>query len=316
MFSCIIKKENVNWFKSVIESISDVMNEINIEYTEKGLTFKNLDRTHIMFAFLELDKKWFKEFNISEKSLNEYSVSKEELYNVFGKHAIQEDVNMDLFEVGILSLDIIVLREPYAHWRYNSFRNGMVYENYQKQKDKTDFWIDTADLNKYLQLLDEDADIEISGAQGMMRLCSKCKDTYKNFSISSFDFEYDKLTPPDLSLFTFVPNFKLFKNIISTFKQGDYDKIYLSLKEGNLNFFGKTDKNSTNLTIQNVRSSKTLEVKAVYSFERICRTVSKLKDVSHMILEFDTDTPIRLKYYKGSGAVFEVLIAPRIEAWE
>ena len=89
MFSCEIKKENVNWFKSVIETLSDVVDEVNVEVDEKGLIFKNLDRSHIMFLTLQLKRNWFKKFNFINKSLNVYSVSPEELYNVFSKHAVQ-----------------------------------------------------------------------------------------------------------------------------------------------------------------------------------------------------------------------------------
>jgi len=314
MFCCEIKKENVNWFKCVIETFSEIVDEVNVEVNEKGLIFKNLDRSHVMFATLQLKKNWFKKFNFIEKPLNMYSVSPEELYNIFSKHAVQEDIDMDLFEVGILSLDIIVLRPPYAHRRYRNFMNGDIYEQYNKQKYKKDFWLDTDEFNKYIQLVDEYADIKLSDMDEQLELKSENGEVKKKFNISTVDNEYDVPGEPDLSLYTFIPKFSVFKNFIDTFKMRMHDKIYLSLKEGNLNFHGGADKNTTDLTIQNTRLDKKLEIKACYGFERICKTISKLKNVSHMTLDFNYDQPIRLRYYNTISAVFTVLIAPRIEA--
>jgi hypothetical protein len=312
MFSCTIKKENTEWFKSVIKTISTIVDEINIEISEKGLIFRTLDRSHIMFLFLKLGKEWFKDFEFTDKTLNEYSVTVEELYNVFNKHAVEEGIDIDLFKVGILSLDIVTLRRPSGAFRITRYKN--VFKDYQKARDKKDFWIDTSEFDKYLNLLNEESDIKLSGNLNLIDFNSKDNATKTNIRINKVD-RYDGVPkPPELSLLTFVPTFKVFKNIIETLKESNIsDKVYLEFKNRDLNFHMEGDK-KIDLSIPNIRLDKDLKVNACYSFGRICKSVNQLKDVSGMTLEFNDDQPIQLSYYNNVYACFRCLIAPRIEA--
>lgn len=60
MFSCKLYDGNV--LKKIVESIKDVVNNVNIEVNREGLSFQAMDVTHVALVTLSLRSEGFQEY--------------------------------------------------------------------------------------------------------------------------------------------------------------------------------------------------------------------------------------------------------------
>ena len=60
MFTATLVNGNV--LKKIVESIKDIVNNVNIEATPKGLSMQAMDPTHVALVGLNLQEEGFKEY--------------------------------------------------------------------------------------------------------------------------------------------------------------------------------------------------------------------------------------------------------------
>ena len=54
--------ENGSVLKKIVEAIKDIVNNVNLEATPKGLAMQAMDPTHVALVGLELNEEGFKEY--------------------------------------------------------------------------------------------------------------------------------------------------------------------------------------------------------------------------------------------------------------
>lgn len=94
MFKLVLDTKEANILKDVMEIFQNIIDECFLEISEKGLRIKALDRSHIVFVFLELDQGFFEVFNFGGKE--KVAIDVEEFYKLLNLN-LKEDV---LLEIG------------------------------------------------------------------------------------------------------------------------------------------------------------------------------------------------------------------------
>ena len=65
MFSCKLFEGNI--LKKIVESIKDVVNVVNIDVAEHGLSFQAMDLSHVALVTLALKSDGFQEYKWHKK---------------------------------------------------------------------------------------------------------------------------------------------------------------------------------------------------------------------------------------------------------
>jgi len=311
-FKVCVDQDNVKWFKEVINTIVGCLSEVRIEITETGLKLSNLDKSHIMFAELDLKPEFFTEFFIDNSIPVIYTASVGELYHVLNKHAIQEQ-----FDPNSGDLFFIQPRKDEYYWR--KLNNGTVYQNYIDNLNKNGFWVDTEDLNRVIKRLRAGDTFSLSDDEGSLIVNIEGKSS-KQFRINKIDFEYDVPKQPTLKgLSEASIIFESYKEAIMDIKMLKFnDKLYFSLLDDKLciSTRGKDGEALIKLGAKTAYLDKS--IKSCYSLFRIIGAIRGLKECkTELKIELGQDTPIRFTYPdKNSTGFFKSLIAPRIEAEE
>jgi hypothetical protein len=321
MFSCEIGSDKVGWFKGVVNTLFEIVDEVQVDITEKGLKLKNLDRSHIMFVEAELTPEHFEEFEINRKAPIEYRATKEELYNVLNKHAIDESYSYERAEEFKEELykKITSLVRPQVFTNRLNLSSGFVYNEYQKLLDRTDFWISTEELNNFIGLINEDEGLILTEDEGNLILISTGK-TEKQFKVAKLKtYEYDVPSEPDLKdLIHLEVNFDEYKDAISKIKQSKLnDKVYMHLSGNELipAIIGEYGEMKVPLAVKGQKQFQ--NIRSVYNLHRLSTGVLHLNDVGTIEIEYNYDTPFKTIFTDKSGTAFmKELLAPRIESEE
>jgi DNA polymerase III sliding clamp (beta) subunit (PCNA family) len=308
-FECFISKDNVKWFKEVIKTIEGCVSKVKIDVSEQGLKLYNLNRSHIMFVQLDLNREFFTEFIFDNSKPVSFTASVAELYHVLNKHAIQEQ-----FDPNNGELFFIQPREHEFYWR--NLNNGRVYQYYIENLDKKGFWIDTKELNTVIKRLRIGDTFSLSEDEGSLIINIEGK-SHKEFKINKIDFEYDIPTEPTLKdLSQIVVSFESYKEAIMDIDTLNLNnKLYFSLKDEELVISTHGNSGAVNIRL-NTETESTNKIKSCYSLVHIVEAIRWLKECkTELKIEMNQDTPIRFIYPdKNSNAFFKSLIAPRIEA--
>ena len=78
------KLENINQFKTIIDGMSRLVDELTIKIDGNGLYAQAMDRSHITYIGLEIKKDFFDEYEIDEPG--EISINLDEVLNILGRH--------------------------------------------------------------------------------------------------------------------------------------------------------------------------------------------------------------------------------------
>lgn len=114
-------------FKSLFTAISGILDEITLKIDEDGVKMHGLDRAHITFIDLNLNKEWFDMFSIEEPT--EVSIATDELVSVMKR--VRKD---DIIELGAKDNNFLLNFEEASK---RSFKIRMIESDYEQQEPPT-----------------------------------------------------------------------------------------------------------------------------------------------------------------------------------
>ncbi len=96
------KLKNIREFKTIVNGISRLVDEITIKIDSDGLFAKAIDRSHISFIGLKIGRNFFEEYEIDKPG--ELSINLDELLNILNRYRGEDILNL-YSDDNILSLE-------------------------------------------------------------------------------------------------------------------------------------------------------------------------------------------------------------------